>query len=111
MNNKRKVIVSVMGVVISIILLVISTILAEEEIVSTALETMLITVSVCMVIIAVFFATRIDYDISVYECRKCGHIFKPDFKTYFWGAHSLTTRYLKCPKCEEKNWCKRKKCN
>ena len=111
MSNKRKIIISVIGVVVSITLLVISSILAEEEIITPAIAITLTAVSTVLVLIAVFYAAKVDYETGVYECRKCGHTFKPTFKAYILGAHSLTTRCLKCPKCEEKSWCKRKKCN
>lgn len=111
MSNKLKIILSVIGVVISTTLLVISTILAEEAVINPVLATVLIAISVSLVFVAIFFAAKVDYETGIYKCRKCGHTFKPTFKAYFWGAHSLTTRHLKCPKCEEKSWCKRKNCN
>ena len=108
MNNKRKIIISVIGVVVSITLLAISSILVEEEIINPAIAITLTAVSAVLVLIAVFYAAKVDYETGVYECRKCGHTFKPTFKAYIWGAHTLTTRHLKCPKCEEKSWCRRK---
>ena len=108
MNNKRKIIISVIGVVFSIALLGISSVLAEEKIINSAIAITLTAVSAVLVLIAVFYAAKVDYEIGVYECRKCGHTFKPTFKSYIIGVHSLTTRHLKCPKCEEKSWCRRK---
>ena len=107
MSNKFRIILSVIGVVISIALLVISTILAEEALISPVTATVLIIISVILVFVAIFFAAKIDYETGVYKCRKCGNVFKPTFKAYLWGAHTLTTRLLKCPKCSEKSWCKR----
>ena len=108
MNNKRKIIISVIGVVISITLLGISSVLAEEGIINPAIAITLTIVSAVLVMIAIFYAAKVDYETGVYECRKCGHTFKPTFKAYILGVHTLTTRYLKCPKCEEKSWCRRK---
>ncbi len=108
MKNKGKIILSIVGVVLSIVLLVISTVLAQEKIINTATAFAFIAVSVILVGIAISYAAKVDYETGVYECRKCGHTFKPTFKAYVWGAHTLTTRHLKCPKCEEKSWCRRK---
>lgn len=108
MSNKGKLILSVTGVVISIVLIIISAFLTENALISSTLASIFTAVSVVLVIVAVFFAAKIDYETGVYECRNCGHIFTPTFKAYIWGSHTLTTRYLKCPKCEEKTWCKRK---
>ena len=104
----KKIILSVISVVISLALLVISMILAEEAVISPIAATVLIAISVILAIVAISFAAKVDYETGVYECRKCGNVFKPTFKAYFRGAHTLTTRHLKCPKCEEKSWCKRK---
>ena len=108
MSNKRKIILSVIGVVISITLLVISSILAEEGIINSAIAITLTAVSAVLVLIAIFYAAKVEHETDVYECRKCGHTFKPTFKAYILGVHTLTTRHLKCPKCEEKSWCRRK---
>ena len=108
MSNKRKITLSVICVVITTTLLVISSILAEEEIINPAIAITLTAVSAGLVLIAVFYAAKVDYETGVYECRKCRHTFKPTFKAYILGVHTLTTRHLKCPKCEEKSWCRRK---
>ena len=108
MSNKRKIILSVIGVVISTALLVISSILAEEKIINPASAITLTAVSTVLVLIAIFYAAKVEHETGVYECRKFGHTFKPTFKAYILGVHTLTTRHLKCPKCEEKSWCRRK---
>ena len=108
MSNKRKIIISIIGVVISITLLAISSILAEKKIINPAIAITLTAVSTVLVLIAIFYAAKVDYETGVYECRKCGHTFKPTFKAYILGVHTLTTRHLRCPKCEEKSWCRRK---
>ena len=109
MSNKFRIVLSVIGVVISIALLVVSTILAEETLINPVLATVFIIISVILVFIAIFFAAKVDYETGVYKCRKCGYTFKPTFRAYVWGAHTLTTRHLKCPECNEKSWCTRKK--
>ncbi|MBE7043686.1 MAG: hypothetical protein E7399_09415 [Ruminococcaceae bacterium] len=109
MNHKIKTILSILGVVLSMALLVISSILTEEAVLSPVSATILTILSVILIFAAIFFAAKVDYETGVYECGKCGHTFKPTFKAYLWGAHTLTARHLKCPECEKKSWCKRKK--
>ena len=108
MKNKGNIILSVIGVVLSIALLVVSTILAEEKIINPTTAVVLISGSVVLVLIAISYAAKVDYETGVYKCRKCGHIFRPTFKAYILGMHTLTTRHLKCPECNEKSWCTRK---
>lgn len=109
MKNKVKIVVSVVGVIVSLALIIAISILAEYKIINEASAVVLLIISAVVVFVAIFYAAKIDYETGVYECRKCGHIFKPTFKAYIWGAHTLKTRHLKCPACKEKSWCRRKK--
>lgn len=108
MNNKNKFVLSIVGVVVSIALLVIIAILAEESVIRETSAIVLIVISEILLLVAVFFAAKVDYETGVYECRNCHHIFKPKFMAYLLGPHSLTTRSLKCPECGKTTWCKRK---
>ena len=108
MNNKRTMILSAIGFIASLALLVVSIILTEEAILGVPLAVVLITVSAVLVIIAICFLAKADYETGVYECRNCDHVFKPTFKAYIFGIHTTTTRYLKCPECGKFTWCKRK---
>ena len=108
MSDKSKIILSVISVVISTALLAISAFLAENAAIRPLLATVFIFVSVILVFVAIYFAAKIDYEMGIYECKKCGNVFKPSFMAYFFGVHTLTTRHLKCPKCGKKSLCKRK---
>lgn len=108
MSNKSKFILSIVGVVVSIALLVIIAILAEEAVISATSAVVLTVVSVILVFAAISFAAKVDYETGVYKCKNCGHVFKPTFRAYLFGAHTLTTRCLKCPECGKSTWCKRR---
>ena len=107
MTNKRKIILSVIGVAVSMVMLITSSILTEEAVISSTLAIVLTVFSIGLVLVAIIFAVKIDYETSVYECGRCGHTFKPTFMSYVLGAHTLRTRHLKCPRCKEKSGCKR----
>ena len=108
MNNKRKIILSAIGFIASVALLVVTVMLAEEAIISAAFAVTLPIISVILVLIAIYFLAKVDYETGIYECRNCGHTFKPTFTAYIFGMHTLTTRCLKCPECSKSTWCKRK---
>jgi ssDNA-binding Zn-finger/Zn-ribbon topoisomerase 1 len=42
-----------------------------------------------------------------YKCEKCGHAYVPKYKSVFLSMHAGRTRYMKCPKCNEKSWQKK----
>ena len=58
-------------------------------------------------IIYMAFALRIEQVAGYYECRKCGHIYIPTFKSVNLAMHMGRTRYMKCPKCGKKSWQKK----
>ena len=107
MSTKRKLISAVAAILISVALLVTTAILAEEAIITPLPAVALTLISVAAVLAAISYAAKVDYETGNYQCRKCGSIFKPSFREYFFGAHTLTTRHLKCPKCNRISWCKR----
>ena len=45
------------------------------------------------------------YKCTAYICPQCHQVLKPTFKAMFGGAHTLTTRKLKCPCCGHKGYC------
>ena len=69
----------------------------------------LITVlSVCVVfLIPCFYALKLEVSVGAYKCKNCGHEIVPTYSEALWAMHSGTTRYLKCPKCSKRTWCKK----
>ncbi|HNX16603.1 MAG TPA: helix-turn-helix domain-containing protein [Bacilli bacterium] len=56
---------------------------------------------------SVAFCLLIEQKAGYYECKKCGHRFIPTYSQVFWAPHSGRTRWMKCPHCHEKSWCKK----
>ena len=48
-----------------------------------------------------------DRRIGYFKCKKCGDLFIPTVMAYNFGMHMVSTRYLKCPHCGKKSWCKK----
>jgi len=108
MKNKNKPISAFLGFAASVALLVFSIYLAEEKILSSVTSAILITAAAFFTLTTLFCTAKADYNLHVYKCKKCSHIFKPTFGEYFRAPHSPTKRLLRCPKCKEKTWCKQK---
>ncbi|MGN0178646.1 MAG: hypothetical protein ACI4DY_04290 [Monoglobaceae bacterium] len=106
MKNLTKILLSVAILLISLILILISG--SFFEFLPIDWSILLVVLSSITFIIALIVVILLDFDAGDYECRKCGKRFKPTLGAYIWGAHTLTTRYLKCPHCEKKSFCKRK---
>ena len=52
-------------------------------------------------------AIKIEQTAGYYECNKCHHKYVPEYSSVFWAMHMGRTRYMKCPKCNEKSWQKK----
>lgn len=58
-------------------------------------------------LVACFCAIRIEQTAGYYVCRKCGHRYIPTYSSVLWAPHVNRTRYMRCPKCNEKTWQKK----
>ena len=47
-------------------------------------------------------AIKIEQTAGYYECDKCHYKYVPEYSSVFWAMHMGRTRYMKCPKCNEK---------
>ena len=62
----------------------------------------------CVVfLIPCFYALKLEVSVGAYKCKNCGHEIVPTYSEALWAMHKGTTRYLKCPKCQKRTWCKK----
>ena len=54
-----------------------------------------------------FYALKLEVSVGSYKCKKCGCEIVPTYKEALNAMHMGTTRYLKCPKCKKRTWCKK----
>lgn len=69
----------------------------------------LVTILVLCVVFLLpcFYALKLEVSVGAYKCKNCGHEFVPTYKEALWAMHRGTTRYLKCPECHKRSWCKK----
>ena len=61
-----------------------------------------------MLIAACCIALKFEISAGDYECKKCHYRFVPTYKETLISMHMGTTRYLKCPNCNKKQWAKKR---
>ena len=54
-----------------------------------------------------FYALKLEVSVGTYKCKNCGHEIVPTYMQALSAMHVGTTRYLKCPKCHKRTWCKK----
>jgi transcriptional regulator with XRE-family HTH domain/DNA-directed RNA polymerase subunit RPC12/RpoP len=64
--------------------------------------------ALCIVfLIPCFYALKLEVSVGAYKCKNCGHKIVPTYTQALNAMHMGTTRYLKCPKCGQRTWCKK----
>ena len=65
--------------------------------------------ALCIVfLIPCFYALKLEVSVGVYKCKKCGCEIIPTYAEAVWSLHKGTTRFLKCPNCKKRTWCRKK---
>ena len=63
---------------------------------------------ICVVfLIPCFYALKLEVSVGAYKCKNCGHEIVPTYSQALNAMHMGTTRYLKCPECKKRTWCKK----
>ena len=65
-------------------------------------------IGLCIVfMVPCFYALKLEDSVGAYKCIYCGHEIVPSYTQELNAMHFGTTRYLKCPKCNKRTWCKK----
>ena len=96
----------VIGLLISIVFFALIFIASFVEMEDWLRITLIITGFIPFVIM-ILFAIRIEQKAGYYECQKCHHKYIPSYSSVLWAMHINRTRYMKCPKCNQKSWQKK----
>ena len=96
----------VIGVLISIVFFTLIFIASFVEMGDWLRITLIITGFIPFIIM-IPFSIRIEQTAGYYECQKCHHKYIPTFSSVLWAMHINRTRYMKCPKCNQRSWQKK----
>ena len=58
-------------------------------------------------LIPCFYALKLEVSVGAYKCKNCGYEIVPTYSEALRAMHRGTTRYLKCPNCQKRTWCKK----
>ena len=58
-------------------------------------------------LIPCFYALKLEVSVGAYRCKNCGYEIVPTYTQALSAMHKGTTRYLKCPNCGKRTWCKK----
>lgn len=70
-------------------------------------QLVVIVAVVVLFLIPCFFALKLEVSVGAYKCKNCGYEIVPTYREALNAMHMGTTRYLNCPKCNRRSWCKK----
>ena len=62
---------------------------------------------IAVFLIPCFYALKLEVSVGAYKCKNCGCEIVPTYKEAMNAMHMGFTRYLKCPNCNKRTWCKK----
>lgn len=63
--------------------------------------------AIIIFMVGIIACMKIEREVGYYECGKCHNKYIPTNIQIWFSMHMGRTRYMKCPKCEEKSWNKK----
>ncbi|MBE6534772.1 MAG: helix-turn-helix transcriptional regulator [Ruminococcaceae bacterium] len=109
LEQKNKTVWTSMWVIMGISLMVLlAGIFVAAFLIEEGIWQVVTILGLCVVfLIPCFYALKLEVSVGAYKCKNCGHDIVPTYSEALWAMHRGTTRYLKCPKCNKRTWCKK----
>lgn len=106
-SDKRILTMEIAMGIASIIIFFILVMLASLIEMQDWVRLLIIIPSTIFIFIVCLLLLRIEQTAGYYECQKCHYKYVPTYSSVLWAMHINRTRYMKCPKCNEKSWQKK----
>ena len=106
-QNKKMMFYEMVIGYISTITFLIILFTASFAVENTIARIILFLLAFSVLIVGVSFALKIETETGYYECQKCHHKYVPKYSKVYFAMHMGTTRYMKCPKCNQRSWQKK----
>ena len=109
LEKKNKTIWTTMIVMmtVSMVALFASLLAAAFWIPEGPLQLVVILASCVLFLIPCFYALKLEVSVGAYKCKNCGGEIVPTYAEALNAMHKGFTRYLKCPACQKRTWCKK----
>ena len=106
-ESKKKIVLSVMVAVLSLVAALPLFVLSGALPMETWLRTTLVVTGLIVLALGIVIACILDREAGAYECPECKNRFVPDMKAYVMAPHTFTKRKLECPNCGAHRYCRK----
>ena len=94
--------------ILSMIILLGACVVVSYVALATVWRVVILVSAFILLAFGLYFGILIETKAGYYECGKCHHRHVPTYKQVLWSMHMGRTRHMKCPKCGEKTWQKKR---
>lgn len=108
-ENKQKILLTtIIGVISTITFVTLLLVVCfYTDVITLPIKIVLMMIALSVFGVGLYVAMWGDRKIGYFKCRNCNELFTPTFMQYNMGMHLLSTRYLKCPHCKTRTWCRK----
>ena len=89
--------------ILSIIVMCMSILVAQHIGIWWVLAITIPTTVILLVFTVIVYIKNVKF-----ECPNCKTVFTTSSSNILWAIHTTNKRFLKCPSCQKKYWCKDK---
>ena len=108
-ENKQKILLTtIIGVISTITFVTLLLVVCfYTDVITLPIKMVLMVIAISGFGVGLYVAMWGDRKIGYFKCRNCNELFTPTFMQYNMGMHIVSTRYLKCPHCKTRTWCRK----
>lgn len=108
-ENKQKILLTtIIGVISTITFVTLLLVVCfYTDVITLPIKMVLMVIAISVFGVGLYVAMWGDRKIGYFKCRNCNELFTPTFMQYTMGMHIASTRYLKCPHCKTRTWCRK----
>ena len=108
-ENKQKILLTtIIGVISTITFVTLLLVVCfYTDVITLPIKIVLMIIAISVFGIGLYVAMWGDRKIGYFKCGNCNELFTPTFMQYTMGMHIVSTRYLKCPHCKTRTWCRK----
>ncbi len=95
------------GVSLAAFLTLLIVVCVYTDVIPLTVKLILLAIACVIFTVGVTAVMEGQRKIGYYQCEKCGETFVPGFGTHLLGFNMVSRRFMKCPCCQKRAWCRK----
>ena len=95
------------GVSLAAFLTLLIVVCVYTDVITLTVKLILLAIACVIFTVGVTAVMEGQRRIGYYQCEKCGETFVPGFRTHLLGFNMVSRRFMKCPCCQKRAWCRK----